>query len=283
LLVRTGTPVEQLTLSDAADLASRQTGTTVTTGSGYPRFGDQDGYRLAVLEAFLDDGPSYSDIALNGVSQAIQELGDGKSEFLDADDVPKLIETVAADHEEAMRGDRELALRLYAIWRLKADRSERSLDQLAKLREREELVNKEWAGIVETLARELGASPLADLEYTDFEIALTSLRTGLLARQATTGIPDGILGRLVGTLVLGFFEEARTSKAQRKTVPQKLAEFLSGPSMRRKQRARRETIRKLAADSVRRLSPISDDDLDAAGSPAVRRALETIRQGGKGL
>jgi len=277
LLVRAGTPIEKLTLADAAELATHQTKTTVTTGSGYPRFGDQDGFRLAVLEAFADDGPVYSDLALDGVSRVIQEL---ESEFLEPEHVPEVIAKVAAEHEEAMREDRELGLRLYAIWRLSEDGSERSLHQLAKLREREERDNKEWAEIIATLAKELGVAPLADLEYTYFEIALTALRNGLLVRQATTGIPDRILERLVGALILGFFEEAKTKKAERSTVTQKLVEFFQAPRMRRH---RPETIVAGAAARRRRRSPISDEFLAAVDSPAVRKALEMLQERGKGL
>jgi hypothetical protein len=279
LLVRTGTPIEQLTVSAAAELASRLTNTKITTGSAYPRFGDQDGFRVAVLAAFLDGGPAYSDLALDGVTRGIQELGDGKSDLLEPEDVPQLIAKVAAEHEAAMRNDSELALRLYAMWRLKADGSERAQEQLSKVRERDELINAEWARIVKTLADELEVVPLDDLEYADFEVALTALRNGLLVRQATTGVRDGTLERIVACLILGFFARA---DEPRKTVRQKLTDFLDFPS-RRREKARLRTVREAAIESLRRLSPISDADIEAAENPAVRRALEALQSYRKGL
>src|SRR5438105_4711161 len=98
LLVETGTAVEQLTLAAAAELASRQTNTTISAGRLYSRFRDQDDFRLAVLKAFLEDGPPYSDLALNGLVRSIQQVGDGKSEVLDPNDVPALVAKVAAEH-----------------------------------------------------------------------------------------------------------------------------------------------------------------------------------------
>ncbi|HMI98999.1 MAG TPA: hypothetical protein VK488_04105 [Gaiellaceae bacterium] len=279
--MRTGTPIEQLTLADATKLASRRSRTKITTGSAYPRFHGQDEFRLAVLEAFLFNGPDYSDVALNAIVQAIQEFEDGKSEPLGPEDVPTLIEKVAAEHENVMGADSELALRLYAIWRLQAEGSDYTKRQLAKVRARDEEVNREWARIVATIAKDLGAAPLKGLDYRDIEFGLTAIRTGLLARKETTGIPDGILERLTVCLFLGFFEEV--SMARKTTLPQRLATFLRSVSPRKRQPEISQKVVTESAESLRRLSPITDEDINEEDSPALQRAMKALRDAGKGL
>jgi hypothetical protein len=285
VLVRTGTPIEQLTLADAAKFASRRTKRKITTGSAYPRFHGQDKFRLAVLEAFLFDGPRYSDIALNGIMRAIHELEDAKSDSLEPLDIEALVEKVAAEHEDVIRSDSELPLRLYAIWRLtrlEKEGSEHAKQQMAKVREREHLENEEWGRIVGKLAEQLGAAPLKDVNIRDLEYGLTALRTGLLARQETTGIPDGILERLTVCLILGFF--AKASEAEKATLPERFTSFLRSLSPQSEPpEVITQTLVDESAKSLRRLSPITDEDIEEADSPALERAMNALRNAGKGI
>jgi AcrR family transcriptional regulator len=285
ILLRTGTPIEELTLASAAELAAHQKdpalAATLSQSRIYSRFRDLDDFRLAVLEELLDDGPRYSDMALNKLAGAIQEIGDGGSDVLRPEDVPELIADVAADHEREIRSDEEVALRLYAIWRLARSSRERPKRKLQEIRDHDKLVNEEWAKITETLAGELGAAPVSDTSYAEFEIALTALRTGLLVRQMTTELPEGILERLVGALILGLFAEQ--DEAKNTTIAGRLKDFFATPKMRRYQRREPLSLAKLeeaASESRSRLSGISDEDVDAATSPAVRRALQTLRKRG---
>ncbi len=271
-LVRTGTALEDVTLVDAIDLVSLTNGVKITTGSAYPRFGSQSGFRRALREAFLDAEPQYSEIALDGLSRTIQRLGDGKSDHLVGDDLADLVDVVAAEHEDVIRNDAEFGLRQYAIRQLqieattgpREDDRHRATAALERMRERDTLVNEEWSKVVQTLAEQAGVAKLSDLDYGLFEIALTAFRDGLLVRQATSDVPEGTLAKLVGTFLLGFFEEPE--KAEKTTLRDELAALLG--------RAERTSLLKVTQDSQRALNP--DPDLDAIDNLNVRRAMAIL-------
>jgi hypothetical protein len=272
-LLRTGTPIEELRLADAALLAG------VTTGAAYPRFPKgQDEFRMAVLAAILRDAPRYRDVGLTAL--AGEMLAKDRS-TLEPEDVPDVIEAVTAQQQQRMRDDDELPLRLYAVHRVAQANTDAARAIVDELRDRDERTNEEWAMVVKTIAEELGVRPNADVSYHDFEIAVSSLLTGLALRQRTSELPEGIYGRLVEALIIGFFSQKE--RVPRKTVRQILVGFLNGTKrMTKTQKLLREAMAQESEEGDEApLAVTSEGVLETVVSEPVRRALEAAQAGSR--
>jgi hypothetical protein len=198
-LLRTGTALEELRLTDAAMLAN------VTTGAAYPRFRGQGDFRREVTIAVLRDSPKHRDEALDAIAEVVANT----DAPLTVDDIPKLIESVAGRQQEAIRHDTGLAVRLYALSRLAfTDMDDGSGEIRRELQEHDKRMAEEWRGTLKVICTELGIEPAAEsLELEDFEIACSCLLMGLAIRQRTSpDLPRDIYPRLVMALAAGFFD-----------------------------------------------------------------------------
>jgi hypothetical protein len=203
-LLTSGTRLDELKIADAVELASVE-GPPVGASTAYRRFRDQAEFRQAVLRAHLRSAPRHRSVALDVVARTLMEIWAANEGELKPADVPKFLFDVAEEQQRALRDDNDLALRLYALYRLSFE-DEQAQELKEDLRLWDEQINKEWTETVRTLAQEFGVKPLNDLEYEEFEIALTSLLIGVTIRQRTSEVPADVFPRLVGAFVLGYFQ-----------------------------------------------------------------------------
>lgn len=266
-LLQSGTPIDELRLADAVTLASVD-GAEITTGAAYPRFRTQERFRLAVLASLVEFGPRHRDASLDAFMHELAELvGDLP---LEAEDVPGLIWRVAEKRQADIRGDHDLALRLYAQTRILSESTPAEMRErlLTLLTERDAAINGEWARIIETLADDLGVIPHRDLTPSELEIAISSLLTGLAIRGLTTEISPDLYAKLISALLTGSFEE-RKSKHAHWTVRERLSYLFD-----KSRRLAMEKTTALQADYEQsrddEVAPVVD--VDSLSDP-VKRAL----------
>lgn len=274
-LLRTGTPIEELRLKDAAMLAN------LTVGAAYPRFpSGQEEFRREVVSAVLRESPKHRDAALDAIAQSVSRL---RAKPLTVKDIPQVINAVAGQQQDAIRNDQTLNVRLYALSRLALGDHDDDLGEVRReLSEYDQRMAEEWRGTLEVICGELGIEPADEtVSLNDFELACSSLLMGLAVRQQTSDLPKDIYPKLVMALAAGFFDVKAPATSERRAhrgfgirLIDKLKRKREEPLTRS-----REKLKELAVSprppGLGEISMSQDELIGQLASEPVKRALKS--------